>query len=85
MDLDKFDKRSESMAYRSVNYDDPQWASQWYLVSNLFLALLHDKTSSLSPTSIDDKILAIARNAFYKYEDKDILIVALNLDEFALS
>ncbi len=29
--LDTFDKRSENLAYRSTNYDDPEWDSQWYL------------------------------------------------------
>jgi hypothetical protein len=29
----KFDKRAEATAYRSTNYDDPQWSDQWYLVS----------------------------------------------------
>jgi proprotein convertase subtilisin/kexin type 1 len=29
--VDLFDKRSESIAYRSANFDDPEWANQWYL------------------------------------------------------
>ena len=32
---DKFSKRAENLAYRSVSYDDPKWADQWYLVSDL--------------------------------------------------
>lgn len=26
-----FDKRAETLAYRSTKYDDPQWQDQWYL------------------------------------------------------
>jgi hypothetical protein len=26
-------KRQENLAYRSVNYDDPEWQRQWYLIN----------------------------------------------------
>lgn len=31
IEVSKFDKRSEMLAYRSAKYDDPEWQSQWYL------------------------------------------------------
>lgn len=37
LEVDKFDKRAENLAYRSTKYDDPQWDNQWYLVRLLQL------------------------------------------------
>ncbi len=30
------EKRSEDLAYRSTNYNDPEWQSQWYLRDKKF-------------------------------------------------
>lgn len=30
-EVKSFDKRAETLAYRSTKYDDPEWQSQWYL------------------------------------------------------